>query len=292
MQKKADMPFFNIKVIMAVMFLLIILIVIWPKLGIAKDFIFDLLGIGEKCPTTDKKMSEYEKEIAKLLQDKKEEEAIALYEEFKNCFPGNNDLDKKIIEVWKTLINKLVQDIGKLTGLPSGYRSEAASKTKKALNFYDRFKKIFPSVELNEDIEYRISVLKRPNGNCLYSNIILDYKKIGWENSAWALCDNPCMYYSKTLCEISVNNLNKCLDGDCTACSSDITCNSDVIKAKGCFWDSNLNICLKKGEECNSKTCTSVYCNEQKCKSVKDCEWYNRQCIDKCTSQNCNTNSW
>lgn len=48
LKRKGDMHFFNVMVIVAIVSLVIILFLIWPKLSSAKNTLFDLLGIGEK----------------------------------------------------------------------------------------------------------------------------------------------------------------------------------------------------------------------------------------------------
>jgi len=88
MKKRGQIPFFSTKMVMSMLALAIIFIVVWPKLAIAKDTLFDLLGLNEKCAASQMTKAGYQKLINDLLKktklDPKIEETCA---EFRQCFP-------------------------------------------------------------------------------------------------------------------------------------------------------------------------------------------------------------
>lgn len=96
LKRKGDMNFFSAKTIIAIVSLVVILTLMWPKLGIAKNTLFDLLGIGEKCLESEKTLKQYEEEIDEAIKTKKLSEATTLYEEYKQCFPDKANPDFQI----------------------------------------------------------------------------------------------------------------------------------------------------------------------------------------------------
>ncbi|MEA2036592.1 MAG: hypothetical protein U9O94_03735 [Nanoarchaeota archaeon] len=106
--KKAEMPFFNIKIIIAVLFLALILVAIWPKLGVAKDTFFDLLGIGEeKCTETGTTYSEQSNDLKNAASQGRYTNTKKTYESLKKCFPEKEkEFKKEMLDSFNSYIKE------------------------------------------------------------------------------------------------------------------------------------------------------------------------------------------